>query len=302
MSSKTLHFAEVTRNFDENEKLRGAIFFKSDTLTGDKEFPIAAEPCFPIAGQNGFGFFAVPEPGDIVEIEIDDAVEHPQPRWRCSIYSSVDEIAREFRKNYPKRMGFRTKTGHVLIWDDTEGAEEVFFEHTFGSRIKFSTNGNISFKARQITNRDEDDEINDIEATEFAELLFDFNQKVIHLHDHHPNSIKMNSSGVVALDKNNNKITMDSSGVIILDKNSNKTTKDNDGIIFQDLNGNKITMNSFGIEIIDLNGNKITLDSTGININSITQFIKIDGSIYGSHQHVGNLGIPTLAPIDANTE
>jgi len=213
---KEIHFATVTRNTDEDEgaQLRGAIFFQSDTLTGDIEFSEPAEPCYPFATNSG-GFFWVPEPGDIVEIEIDDALEHPVPRWRCGVYSSEDELAREFRKNYTKRMGFRTKTGHVLIWDDTDGEEEVFLEHKFGSRLKFFANGNISLKGRQVTERDDDDEADDVEAVEFEELLFDFENKLIKLHDHHANSIIMDSLGIKIQDKNSNEIIMESGKVTV---------------------------------------------------------------------------------------
>jgi len=99
-----------------------------------------------------------------------------------------------------------------------------------------------------------------------------------------------------------NKFTGDASGIIMEDKNGNITTKNSSGIVFEDLNGNKVTMSAAGIEMEDANGNKITMSASGININSSANLVKIDGSVYGAHKHVGNGGVPTPPPLDANTE
>jgi hypothetical protein len=70
----------------------------------------------------------------------------------------------------------------------------------------------------------------------------------------------------------------------------------------QDGNGNKILMTSAGIQIIDCNGNNFTLASSGANLNTSANLIKLDGSVYGTHQHIGNLGAPTSPPLDANSQ
>lgn len=199
---KERHFAEVTRfeDPDEGSKLRGAIFFKSETIGGDVEYPIPAEPCFIFAGPRR-GFFVVPEPGDVVEIEIDTDVGTPNPVWLCMVYSEEDELPREFITNYGKRMGFVSKSGHLLIMDDIDGAERMFFEHKFGSKLDFLANGNISLKAREITKRDEEDETADVEAAEFQEILLDFENKLIKIHDHHGNIINVNSQGIKLTEK-----------------------------------------------------------------------------------------------------
>ena len=91
VQEKEYHFAIVTRVVDGrlNEGLRGAVFFKSDTLTNETEFGDPAEPSFPMAGANGEGFFWVPQIGDQIEVEIDKSSEHPAPRYTRMLYSSV---------------------------------------------------------------------------------------------------------------------------------------------------------------------------------------------------------------------
>jgi len=134
MSKKEVHNAIVTRNTDDDlgTKLRGSVFFDAPTLF-EGEFPIPAEPCFPFASDGGAGMFFVPKVGDEIEIEIeadDDSddttdVELPEPRWRCMVYSDVSDIDDKFKENYPFRMGWKTNSGHMLLFDDTEGAEFV---------------------------------------------------------------------------------------------------------------------------------------------------------------------------------
>lgn len=141
--AKQIHFAEVTRNTDEENgsQLRGAVYFTSETFTGGVEYPEPAEPIFPYANSTG-GFFWVPLPGDIIEIEIDTAIEHPRPRWRGMVYSSVDELSEEFRNNYPFRMGMRSNAGHVLLFDDLNGEELLRLQHSFGTKLEMDVGGN----------------------------------------------------------------------------------------------------------------------------------------------------------------
>jgi len=132
MSVKQTHNAIVTRNTDPDlgVGLRGGVFFEAPTIF-DGEYPLPALPCYPYASANGAGFFFVPKVGDEIEIEIemDDGsfdttdVELPEPRWRCMVYSTSADIAEEFKKNYTKRMGWKTNSGHILMFDDTEGEE-----------------------------------------------------------------------------------------------------------------------------------------------------------------------------------
>jgi len=140
---KEYHFAIVTRNDGDKlkAKARGSVFFKSDTLTNGTEWPEPAQPSFPLAGQKGEGFFWVPQVGDQIEIEIDKASEHQVPKYIRGIYSSVDEVPKEFSENYPFRMGWRTRAGHILLFDNKEDALMVKFLHVIGTGFEWNKDG-----------------------------------------------------------------------------------------------------------------------------------------------------------------
>lgn len=86
---------------------------------GGKEYPEWVEPIILS------GWLWLPEPGDNVEVEIpsdtDDLVEFAdEVKWRGIVYDQDSPVSGEFKENYPKRRGFKTKAGHVLIVDDKD--------------------------------------------------------------------------------------------------------------------------------------------------------------------------------------
>lgn len=174
------------------------------------------------------------------------------------------------------------------------------------SQIKMSGNGDIELNAYG-TAGTSDLRLKLSRVSKTAELYAQDNKIVMNatgvmVQDKNLNTVTMDSAGTKVVDKQANKLTMSAAGIEILDKNANKVTQDSSGTIILDKNGNKITMSSSGIEILDKNGNKITMGASGININSAANIIILDGSVYGEHGHVGNLGILTDPPLDANTE
>ena len=138
------HFAIVTRNVDEKlkESLRGAVFFKSDTLTGGTEYPEPAEPSFPLAGKDGEGFFWVPQVGDQIEIEINAEDENANPKYVRMLYSDEDEIHPVFKENYPYRMGWATRAGHVFYFDNKAEALAIKLMHKLGTGFEWDKDGN----------------------------------------------------------------------------------------------------------------------------------------------------------------
>lgn len=155
MAKKEVHNAIVTRNTDPDlgVGLRGAVFFNAPTLF-EGEYPLPAFPCFPFASSPaGAGFFVVPKVDDEIEVEIlvnDDNtpfdtsdVELPEPRWRCMIYSNAADIAEEFKVNYPFRMGWKSNSGHYLLFDDKEGMELVKLFHKIGTYLEMNKDGDL---------------------------------------------------------------------------------------------------------------------------------------------------------------
>lgn len=150
MARVEVHNAIVTRNLDPalGASLRGAVYFNAPTLF-EGEFPLPASPCFPFASDKGAGIFFVPQVGDEIEVEIlaDDGtfdtsdVELPEPRWRCMLYSDAAEIAEEFQSNYTKTMGWKTNSGHILLFDDSEGEEFLRLAHKIGTILEIDKEG-----------------------------------------------------------------------------------------------------------------------------------------------------------------
>lgn len=125
-------------------------------------------------------------------------------------------------------------------------------------------------------------------------------------------TIRTAKKHVVLLDNTDN-----SEQVVILDgTGKSKVTFDKNGLLLEDGNGNTVTLNAQGIEIADKNKNKITMASAGIVLENAGKK-KVDIASAGvtitdttgsaqpaalgplldwllAHQHIGNMGAPTL--------
>lgn len=132
--------AVVTNN--EDEEKRGRIRIACAGLMGDEdsELPMFVEPV------HEWGWFYVPDVGEIVEIEVltssstdegfdESSIDALSPKWRGRrFYGNEDgatadqrAIAGDFTKtNYGKRRGFATPHGHVFMFDDTEGDTRIY--------------------------------------------------------------------------------------------------------------------------------------------------------------------------------
>ncbi len=127
------HDAVVTAN--EDDENRGRIRVACVSLLGDEEteLPMWVNPVLE------WGFFYVPDIGEIVEVEVavssdeDEAngqmgIDNMDIRWRGKRYYTNDEpddentkptiIHPDFLSNYGKRRGFSTPHGHIFMFDD----------------------------------------------------------------------------------------------------------------------------------------------------------------------------------------
>lgn len=122
----------VVANTDDPEK-RFRIKVKCAALLGSEDTVLNrwVEPAF------GWGMILLPDVGEQVEIEIysgsdkdevegQSFLENPDIRWRGTRYQGPDAYEGMFTDtNYGKRRGFVTPAGHILMFDDTEGAEKI---------------------------------------------------------------------------------------------------------------------------------------------------------------------------------
>lgn len=132
-----MFLATVSKNDDPDKQ--GRIKVTCSALLGDEqqELPGWIEPALL------WGWFAIPDVGQQVTILAtlgteEDVYQHQSSitsinaRWTGSTVFTGEEaedktlVGEEFTdKNYGKRRGFKTPTGHVMMFDDTSGDEQI---------------------------------------------------------------------------------------------------------------------------------------------------------------------------------
>ena len=142
MPQKEYHTGVVT-DVQDPEK-RGRICVSCPDLLSNDNLEWL-EPTFGfVDSSQTAGFFAVPNTGSQVEIEIDaepDAeVNGLNPKWRCSIYPN-NTVPAVFEENYPNRRGIVTAAGHVMYFDDTNGSCTLQYTHPSGAEIYVDNDG-----------------------------------------------------------------------------------------------------------------------------------------------------------------
>lgn len=160
MSVKTARYpAKVTFNADPDK--RGIIRVACIGIMGDEdtEIPVDVEPA------HAWGWFFVPDVGELVDVECTEGSDEDESYGQMSI-DNINLIWHSTRfygneegdlptpihdmftsKNYGKRRGFATPAGHVFMFDDTRGAEEVTLAWKDGSALlTFDAKGSITLK------------------------------------------------------------------------------------------------------------------------------------------------------------
>ncbi len=290
MAKTEIHNAIVTRNTDPDlgTDLRGAVFFEAATLF-EGEYPLPAQPCFPFAGsgENGAGMFFVPQVGDEIEVVIlvdDDNTpydssdaEVPEPRWRCMIYSDNADIAEEFKQNYTDRMGWKTRSGHILIFDDKEDSERIEIDSSGGhSFIMDDKKGNAQIAVRHSSGA-------------LMQIDKDGSFKLI-----------AKDGAYIFLNAKSNEISMLSKDGAML--------KLKEDALLSDKDGNTIGIKGGKMQILSkddliMNGAVINLESGSVNIGKNASFDAVLSgnlsTLFDSHFHPSAVGLtgPPLAPV-----
>lgn len=273
------HFAIVTKVVDDKlkEKLRGAVYFKSDTLTGKTEYPEPAEPSFPLAGGKGEGFFWVPQVGDQIEIEIDSADEHANPKYVRMLYSSEDDIPEEFKTNYPYRMGWRTRVGHVLVFDNKEDALLVKLMHKIGTGFEWDKDGNeiktiIKDLKETIKGAVIREVTKEVKETFKAEVTREYAAKVM---EKYKNDLVLDVQGAIkAMIKKE----------LSLEATGKATVKSKDKASIQGQGGTDV---GSGASVTNILGQLVNLGGGGLPV------AKVGSQVIG----IGNLGAPVVSTI-----
>lgn len=206
----------VTKN-DDPEK-RGRIKIKSLELLADDttEYPAWIEPAML------WGWFIVPDIGEEVAIEIELSrqqaespeqgwLESPRMRWRGVRYESQQGEAprppheRFTEASYGKRRGFATPAGHVLLFDDTEGQEQITLSWAQGDKssvLALSKDGSAI-----------------LGNANGSSLYLNATDKLATLIDEHGNSIALSETAISIIDTHNNSIELKDGVVTVLGNN-----------------------------------------------------------------------------------
>lgn len=137
MSMNTETYPATVSSNQDPEK-RGRLLVTCAGLMGDEEaeVPPWVEPVLQ------WGWFIIPDVGELVEIEVvvssdedeqpgQASIDNPDIKWRGHRHYGNEEgpqptpIPDDFKTNYGKRRGFATPGGHILMFDDTDGDRSI---------------------------------------------------------------------------------------------------------------------------------------------------------------------------------
>jgi len=211
-----VHDAVVAANNDEEKK--GFIKVTCVGLLGDEKtvLPMWIPPRF------DWGWFSVPDIGEVVQIEVNvdeekdeffgqSSIDNLNPHYRGKRSYTTDateenvevrEIHEDFvGDTYPKRRGFATPEGHIIYFDDTEGKKKVQITWKDGEKFQF-----ISFEktGALISNQ----------SGSFIHL--DAENEEVKVIDQHGNIYTSNKDGIKMMDKFSNIIEMKDGAVQII--------------------------------------------------------------------------------------
>lgn len=255
---------------DDPEK-RGRIKIACVDLLGDEETEVPQW----VTPNLEWGWFIVPDPGEIVQIEVltgdgqdesfgQSSVENMQLRWSKRAWTDEEveggkarPINEDFKTNYGKRRGFATPNGHILLFDDTDGQQKISLTWKQGesySYIAFDEKGNIT-----IANKNG------------SMLHLDADKGATTLVEEHGNYLTMNENGLNMVDKNGNIVEL-KDGVIQIISQGNVVVMGNDASLetgtvhlLQSATEKIIKGDTFGNDVYDPHMHPSAFGLTGVS-------------------------------------
>lgn len=154
-------------------------------------------PCLPYGGAEQQGLFVVPEVDSQVWVEFEEGDVH-RPIWVGTFWQQEGDPPEEAALDEPTTRLLKTKSGHILQFDDAEGEEQIRLFHPAEAEVIIDSNGSIS-----------------VTDSSGAVLKMDAEGNEIILEDANGNTMTMNSSGTKVEDSNGHSIEMAAAGVTI---------------------------------------------------------------------------------------
>lgn len=154
-----------------------------------------ALPCFAYGGGRGFGVIAVPPAGAQVVAEFMEG-DISTPLWTGAFWRTSDEVPEDYAGTATKVM--KTESGHLLIFDDTEGEETVILRSSADAVLEMKSDGSAM-----------------LTGSDGCTVILDSAAGKLTVSDANGNSIVMSSSGTTVTDSSGNEIAMTSSGITV---------------------------------------------------------------------------------------
>lgn len=184
--------AVVVDNKDPQK--RGRLKLLIPSVLADQESDWAL-PCLPYGGMDQQGMFFVPEIDSQVWIEFEEG-DISRPIWVGTFWQKEGDPPEDAAKEEPTTRLFRTKSGHILQFDDEDGEERFRLFHPADAEMLIDKNGTIS-----------------LTDASGAVLKMDAENSEIIIEDANGNIMTMNSSGTKVEDSNGNIIEMAAAGI-----------------------------------------------------------------------------------------
>lgn len=156
-----------------------------------------ALPCLPFGGLQDQGLFMVPEVGAQVWVEFEEG-ELSHPIWTGTFWQQGGDTPSEAAQSPPTTRALKTPAGHVLQFDDAEGAQRFRLHHPQDAEMTIDENGTVA-----------------LSDANGATLTLDAGANSVVLEDANGNTLTMDSSATVIEDKNGNRIEMAASGITV---------------------------------------------------------------------------------------
>ena len=181
---------------DDPEK-RARVTLRVPSVLGDEVITHWAEPCLPFGGYQDQGLFMVPAVDAQVWVEF-EAGDINHPIWTGTTWQQSSDVPSEASDGSPHIHQLKTSSGHILLFDDNEDAEEIKLFHKADAQLNINSEGVITL----------------MDAAG-STLTLDAAGSKIDITDSNGNSMVMESSGTTVSDANGNQIEMSAGGVTV---------------------------------------------------------------------------------------
>jgi hypothetical protein len=155
-----------------------------------------ALPCVPYGGGADFGFLMIPPVGAQVLAEFMEG-DPSSPLWTGAFWRQAAELPSE-SGGKPEVKVIKTESGHVLIFDDTSGAEVVTLTSKGGASFVMDQEGAIVLTDKA-----------------GAKVTLDAAGSELRVEDANGNSLAMTATGITCTDASGNEISTAGAGVTV---------------------------------------------------------------------------------------